>query len=486
METVDLEEIKHINHEINNFHANFRNLLVAIEYGNDAFNAGNLHRALKNYLAAEQMMKQFEENGRGHGVCRCNIGNVQSHLNEVLEAEESYRFAIENAEHLLSLEKDQTAVPVWEILLAERKMNLGSLKSFVGDFAAAKLLYEQVYQLFRKNNHLPGITQLYGNKGLLLINEGKIDEAAELINDVYDDLNNSSSDRSPEQVISLQYAIMSKGKLCIAQNKPQEALAFFLYVLQKFETVIRHVQLVCVEEAMKLCVSSEINKPEVAYQIYSVARDIFKDLKLPESQNSGAPGILDIILKAKKDLVIVLDVSAGMFGPNIRKCRKFIKKMIADQIRIEDRVRLEVFNNKTRTVFNWTKIEPDSEQTTKSWINSRIDTDTRCNGHSALLESIIATVDSMSNRPDSPAQWICVLTDGYDDCSRFTMNEVVLSLNSQNQVGIIFVAVGDLVNDQKKIEELRVICEASRGGGLFLKMNDSGESASVDSSPQVM
>ncbi|KAJ1547452.1 hypothetical protein HK096_002862 [Nowakowskiella sp. JEL0078] len=482
MERVNLEEIEEINREINDFHENYRNLLVAVEDGNVSLNSGDPLTSLKKYLAAEEMMKFFEENGRGHGVCRCNIGNVQLHLNRILEANESYNFAIDNANQLiLNQENIEQKIPL-NILLAERLMNLGSLKSLEGDLAKAEELYGEAEKIFRKNHHLAGILQVDGNKGLLLIKKGKVAEASQLINTVYNELTseNSAIARS-EQMISLQYAKLNKGILLKAEKKLMEALSLFVDILQNSDTVIRHVQRICIEEAMRLAMSEEINQPKIAYKIFSSSRNIFKGLRLPDSE---IPKTLEIILDDRKDLVFLLDTSGGMFGQIIRKCQEFIKKIIGNQMRTNDRVRLEAFSDNTRTVFNWTSFESQNEQETKNRMFSRIDHDTKCGGKSVLFDSLIYTIDSMANSPNASAQWICVLTSGHYDQTQYSMHDIIKRLNVQKQVGVIFVAVGDLINDLNKIEEFRAICDASRGGGLFMTMDVNSESATVDESIQ--
>ncbi|KAJ1554611.1 hypothetical protein HK096_002734, partial [Nowakowskiella sp. JEL0078] len=59
--------------ELNTIYYHFRNLLTAVRFGNEAYYAGNLQRALKNYEAAEKMMTEFN-NTRGLGVVYNNKG----------------------------------------------------------------------------------------------------------------------------------------------------------------------------------------------------------------------------------------------------------------------------------------------------------------------------------------------------------------------------------------------------------------------------
>ncbi|KAJ1563521.1 hypothetical protein HK096_000602, partial [Nowakowskiella sp. JEL0078] len=223
--SVEVEQNTLINKEINMIQKHFRNLLVAVRFGNEAYYAGDLNIALENYLAAEQLMIQFK-NERGHGICRNNIGNVYSQQELFMDAETAYIFAIKNAESLLSLETDKSVIPKWEILIAERKMNYGSICSHVKKYTQAIQLFEEALALFRKNDNITGIAQVCGNLGQMYIDKGSLDDAAELIDDSYEAT--KMAEDSHERDVALQYGIMNKGLLCVAQGKKEEALSWFL------------------------------------------------------------------------------------------------------------------------------------------------------------------------------------------------------------------------------------------------------------------
>ncbi|RUP48647.1 hypothetical protein BC936DRAFT_144248, partial [Jimgerdemannia flammicorona] len=77
------------------------------------------------YEAAERMMIQFC-NQRGRGVCLNNKGNTLKHMgNRFNEALNMYNLAIQNAESLANLEKYPSRKAAYEIVLANRLMNLG-------------------------------------------------------------------------------------------------------------------------------------------------------------------------------------------------------------------------------------------------------------------------------------------------------------------------------------------------------------------------
>ncbi|KAJ3278765.1 hypothetical protein HDU76_009747, partial [Blyttiomyces sp. JEL0837] len=67
--------------ELSLLHENFKNLLTAVRFGNNAYYANDLSRALANYEAAEKMMIQLK-NERGRGVCLNNKGNVYKQMDD--------------------------------------------------------------------------------------------------------------------------------------------------------------------------------------------------------------------------------------------------------------------------------------------------------------------------------------------------------------------------------------------------------------------
>ncbi|KAJ3277480.1 hypothetical protein HK104_003261, partial [Borealophlyctis nickersoniae] len=83
--------------ELRVINEHFRNLLVAVRFGNEAYYKNDLGKALENYEAAEKMMIQFK-NERGRGVCLNNKGNTYKQMgtHTFKEALEAYTNAIAN------------------------------------------------------------------------------------------------------------------------------------------------------------------------------------------------------------------------------------------------------------------------------------------------------------------------------------------------------------------------------------------------------
>ncbi|KAJ3120123.1 hypothetical protein HK098_004867 [Nowakowskiella sp. JEL0407] len=483
--------------ELKLIHKHFQNLLIAVRFGNEAYYNGDLQLALQNYLAAEKLMEEFN-NMRGLGICRNNLGNVYSQSEKYIEAEKAFEFAISNAIYFLSLETDPIELSDWDIMLANRMMNLGSLRQNIGQYAEAKELFNKAKEIFRKHDDVEGIAHVCGNYGQMLMDEGDLVRAQVLIDDAFDFVKGRSNKHRGS--IALQYAMMNKGILCSAQGKKKEAIAWFLYVLQKFEVGVAYVQEICAQQVINLCMDPDVDNPEMARMIFAIGRTPFKRLYLPEEGTNSLhipdPGKnqeMDAFMSLPKDLAFVLDVSGSMVGDFIRACRASLKEVIDFQTFPGDRIRFEKFSDVSTTVFTWT----DVTIYTKREMKHLVDTQTDCDGKTALWDALMKSIYSFDSMPlttastvssavttrlnysatitsttgESRMQWICALTDGFDNKSNTKYPELVKKLGTKN-IGVIIIAVGELPNENI----LREICGASRGQGLFIRA-DKNEKA---------
>ncbi|RUS26595.1 hypothetical protein BC938DRAFT_470548 [Jimgerdemannia flammicorona] len=225
------------------------------------------------YEAAEKMMIQFR-NERGRGVCLNNKGNTLKQMgNRFNEALNMYNFAIQNAESLANLEKDPSRKAAYEIVLANRLMNLGVLYKELEPLSDAnKANAEQNLQrsldLHRKNDNVEGIAQVSGNLGQLYMDTGRDTEAASLISDAYETVKKRGNH------VSIQYAAMNMGLLADRNGRPEEAVAWYTYVLQRYDTIVAYVQRFCVEEVIRICESPSLNRPALAVSVREVGRRV--------------------------------------------------------------------------------------------------------------------------------------------------------------------------------------------------------------------
>ncbi|KAJ3107856.1 hypothetical protein HDU96_007767 [Phlyctochytrium bullatum] len=476
----EVAEANAASHELRIVKQNFKHLLTAIRFGNEAYYANDLAKALANYEAAEQLMVQLK-NERGRGVCLNNKGNVYKQLDEqeITRAVEAYRVAIDIAESLLSVETDPTVTTTLRVTLAHRLSNLGVVykDSEVSDTAEfpttprpmtprqerARALFQRALDLHRSADNLEGIAQASGNLGQLYLETGWRTEAAELLSDAYDIV------KSRNDPVALQHACMNMGLLAAALGRPAEAVTWFTYVLQRFDTCVAMVQRTCAAEIVRMCEERDLTKgvdrPEIARAIRDVAEPVFGDIF------SGPHGGGGSASSRPKDIHFVLDCSGSMAGAFIRACRVSIETIITTDCRGSDRVALTTFSNAVRDVFELTpRGGADAAKGLVEMVKSR----TPCDGATAFYDAVVRAVRKAGAAAASSTRdvWVVALTDGDDNASSTTAEKVAQEIRTRHRdVGVIVIAVGRLGNEGK-IREI----VAAAGKGFLVKAEQSSES----------
>ncbi|KAJ1527325.1 hypothetical protein HK096_011105, partial [Nowakowskiella sp. JEL0078] len=238
-------------------------------------------------------------------------------------------------------------------------------------------------------------------------------------------------------------------------------------VLQRFEVVISFVQHNCAQHVITISLHPTINKPEIARQILAVGRPLFPDLHIPQPQTIQCSPFknleLNALMSVPKDLAFALDVSMSMEGVAITACRKAISEVISLHITEADCVRLDAFSDRMSTVFSWTKATATHKTSMTVSVEKPV-----CSGGSSLWDSLAVTISSM-NMGSPRAQWVCVLTNGKDDMSLGSPNTVKERLCDYPSVALLVVLIG-----KEHQEQLKALCFASRGNGLFLGLDESG------------
>ncbi|KAJ3338617.1 hypothetical protein HDU93_009324 [Gonapodya sp. JEL0774] len=462
-----------VNTEIDTIGKNFRELLVAMRFGNTAYYAGDLNKALDSYLAAERVMTEFNSE-RGKGVCWNNLGNVYSQMDRLDLALIHYNKAIDSAERLLATEQDPSKRSALQSTLAERLMNKGVLFKVTNKPPEESVaLFERAIELHRLNDSVDGIAQVSGNLGQMYLERRNMPKAEECIVNAYTEI------KDRQRPVALQYAAMNMGLLAEAQGHKEDALAWFLYVLQRFEVSVHYVQKKCTQEVIRLCQDPAINKPDIAQTVFKVGRSIFPDLTIdgalaPIGQvtthiDPQANVQMRMLMAGRKDLAFTLDVSGSMSGTFIHQCRTSINEIIYNHCGQNDRVALLVFDSTVRQVFDWT-LATDRQ---KAVMRNLVDNNTPIGGSTAFWDALMATAKRMAAVKDHKGRslWICTLTDGGDNASNSTSKSVIAELQRLPQVGLIAITVGALGNEA----EIRKVCEASRNGGLFIRADASGQ-----------
>ncbi|KAJ3323548.1 hypothetical protein HDU76_013611 [Blyttiomyces sp. JEL0837] len=302
----------------------------------------------------------------------------------------------------------------------------------------AKDLFMRSLDLHRAVDNLEGIAQVSGNIGQLYLDVNNIPEAANYIRDGYDIIVKSAKTNGMDP-IAMQYACMNMGYLADRQGRPSEAVTFYLYVLQRFDVVV---------------------SPELAKAVRAVAEPVFGHL----DTTSGST------VKAK-DLMLVLDCSGSMSGGFIRACRTSIIDILENFCNPEDSVGLQTFNNTVTTVFPLTP----TKREVLPYLVHRVQSETECNGGTAFLDAVNMAIRSMAMTitPNSFTRetWVVALTDGDDNCSRTTANDLKLLLRANPRVGLMVITVGRLRYEAT----IRDVLSVAGSRGLLINCDQSSD-----------
>ncbi|KAJ3096716.1 hypothetical protein HDU97_005632 [Phlyctochytrium planicorne] len=480
----EVAEVDASTHELGIVKQNFKNLLIAIRFGNEAYYANDLSKALSNYEAAEKLMTQLQ-NQRGRGVCLNNKGNVFQHLDESnsTRAIEAYTSAIEIAETLLQVETDPKVKASLQITLANRMSNLGVVYKdaemppsvlptspipFTPSQEKARLLFERSLALHRSVDNLEGIAQVSGNLGQLHLETGRTSAATDLIRDGYDIV------RNREDPIALQHACMNMGMLAAHLGRPEEAVTWYAFVLQRFGTVVTTVQRTCAMEMVRLCEETNpkrgVNRPELALAIKELAAPLF-----PDMSSQGGSSSSNMARTKPRDLHFVLDCSGSMTGSFIRACRTSIEEIIRQDCRRGDRISLTTFQTTTKQVLPLTEKTDDAKT---HYLISVINDNTVCDGATAFYDAVHRVFKGIDGKSDDVVRrdtWVVALTDGGDNSSKISVTGVEKEIEKHKGVGLIVITVGNLENEVA----IRRLVEVAQGnrihGGVLVKAAQSSE-----------
>ncbi|KAJ3404433.1 hypothetical protein CcCBS67573_g00768 [Chytriomyces confervae] len=478
---IEFEAQPLMSRELNNVNENFKNLLTAVRFGNNAYYADNLQLALENYLTAETLMIKLG-NKRGEGVCSNNLGNVYRMIDgQFQKASLKYTRAIEIATLMLDSPKNSAETQLaLKTVLANRLNNMGVLwkENFKASSGAngeavlsqqhaemAETYFTRSLSLHRQTDNLEGIAQVSGNIGQLYLTQNRIPEAAELLTDAFNLIRKRN-----DNPIALQYACMNMGLLAEKQGNFQDAATWYLFVLQRFNVVVAFVQKLVLERLIALCEETRedkgVNRPELA--------KVLKELAAPLFNVNGSRAAL----YSRKDITFVLDTSGSMSGAFIRTCRQSIKTIITETCAPDDILSLIKFDHNCTTLFTkLTKADPTSLQQ----MMYQIDTNTEADGGTAFYEAIVTAMTTISRNSVADRSidtWIVALTDGddYNSNKRQCMAKIQNIFQKGNsggvRIGIIVITVGNLTSEN----DIRtMLAFAGEKRGLLIRSEASSD-----------
>ncbi|KAI8808243.1 hypothetical protein BJ742DRAFT_809132 [Cladochytrium replicatum] len=514
---VELGNKPPVSAEINTMYKHFSNLLVAVRFGNDAYYRNDLARALENYEAAEKMMVEFK-NLRGQGVVWNNKGNAFKQGKRNQEALDAYTVAIQNAETLAANETDPTQKRAYLVAAANRRMNLGVFykdrePSTPADLSTAHTHLIAALDAHRTNDNLEGLAQASGNLGQLYIQQHDLANASKHITESYDLVKARflADDTDARLGVAMQYAAMNMGMLREAEGRLGEAVAFYTYVLQRFETLVAYVRRSCAAKLVELCEREEVGRKDLAEAIVAVGDPLLGDSATEIRKGKGKGG-LGLGSKAK-DVLLLLDVSGSMAGSRIKACQRSIDDILTNQLNTDDRVSFMTFGSSVEVVIPFTSATPvqpllDAVQASTRYLQSS--TKFWLGLYDALRRIHTLPVDNKAKEAssstkgkyfssDSRPRFVIALTDGEDTSSpsgsfgwivkylqsngkkwtdpgsagieRFAGKP---TLRSGEQVCVVVITVGDV---QMKTQ-IKEAVKWSKDGGFVIEAADNVEAIS--------
>jgi tetratricopeptide (TPR) repeat protein len=323
-------------------------------------------------------------------------------MNRYDEAEKLYYDSIKIVESLLLGQKEKTKIMAYKTMISYRKMNLGVLYKDTNRLSRAKQLFEESLSLATEVENVIGISKISGNLGQLYLQIGGeyIAQSEELFKRSL----NISIEKQND--ISTQYSKMNMGILEFHKKRYMEAGRWFSDIFENHKNIdyyVKEITLSKLEEILRL-----INKHEVADKIKKMYNNVQYQ---------------------PKDILFLLDNSGSMQGSSIEKCKKNIKNIIINKLDDTDTISLTTFNNHVVNVFaNLKKINIEL-------IERQI--------NSIFTDGGTAFYDALCQHIHTPNKWIVALTDGEDNGSQSSPQNVILKLKKV-KTNLIIITVGTL------------------------------------------
>ena len=235
-----------------------------------------------------------------------------------------------------------------------------------------------------------------------------------------------------------QKCLYIMGKLSLAQDRKRDACVLFTRAIEHGETYDPTIRRACL----------------------TAIRDIFRQQGLI-AKAPNVDKILALLNNKRKDIVILLDYSQSMIEEKkiviavaniLRLFDKFIKG--------DDRVSFIRFNMNCDIVF--TLVEKSKSTTV---LRRNIEESTKPSGGTAFYNAIYEALKIFQRaEPRNSNKWIIALTDGDDNESRITFEQVYKKLQRTPDVNLIIIGLGLQAALKKKLSYL---CRSTTDG-LFL------------------
>ncbi|MCY3414724.1 MAG: tetratricopeptide repeat protein [Candidatus Heimdallarchaeota archaeon] len=405
--------------EINLLYTNFRGLVTALRFGNENYYAGNLEKAMQNYLHALEMFETLG-NEKGQGICFNNIGNIHRARGLLKEANHSYRESIHIAERLLEKAVNEERKQLI-FALASRNNNLGLLYKEIEQFDRAIKYLNRALEYDKMIDNSRGFATRYGNLGTVYLKMGKFDDAKSVFDEAFDIAEFLQSDRA------IAHATINYGHYFRAIGNNDEAIAKYLDAIDLGEDLDVRIVIASLQNLKELY--TEMGNSELADKV---------DKKLVKQSKKSI----------KKEISFVIDYSGSMSGRRIKSAVNGMRNIFDNQVNDDDFVSIIKFSDITSFV-----VRPLRKDESKDIFQSAFRRLNRPSGATAFYDALGLSIKEFIERPTSIDQFIVALTDGDDNSSKeYNIAKLESMIKETKGVNLIIIGVGQLSNKKVFVE----------------------------------
>jgi len=422
----DLDEDVAIPREIMGLHEALDGLLTALRFGNTDYYEGNLDLAFNNYVKALKLFETTKDQ-MGMGVCLNNIGNVYREWGDLVQARDFYAKAIAVAENLDD-----------KVGKASRYNNYGLVLLDSGELDEAQKYIERALKLNEEINNTRGRVLCLNNLGLIHFKLGSV----KLAFGYYQDAMKLA--KSEDFVRGVAHSLLNLAMFYLEQFDVHSAKTHMNQALESARTV-----------------NDVLLEEEILERLKLVERDLGDDASQAEIKQA-----LEVIrgtATPQKSVLYVLDYSGSMSGSRSRASVRGSIDLFKTAIKDKDTVGIITFHTTSRMI-----LQPTPVRNNRTKIQEIIKRLTRPNGNTALWDAVADAIDSLESIGGTQ-RWLVLLTDGEDNSSRRTANEINRKISKlKSALNLVVISVGDIGTDEAILMEF---CD--RTNGTFIKITDS-------------
>jgi tetratricopeptide (TPR) repeat protein len=420
----------------------FKNIVIVLRFGNEAYISGNIRKALQVYTEALSLYETLS-NEKGMSACLNNLGGIYLTMKDFTQSEVHYQRSISMASQQLSklgevFEKNpsddlKAQMTSLSQTLSDRQANYALLLIEEEKYAEAYSLLESCLEDDLKRGYINGCVNKQGYLGFLYLRQNEMKSAEkQFLNSLLflDNHQNQSKLLSgawtmEEIEVSKQIALFNYGKL--SEDKRDVTAAIHYYVMS-------------LEYPAKMHLMTTIKTLSRLYSIYAGGNS-FDSSYLSSSSSSLSVALkkfekicedlsLSIANKSHSSVVkriaIALDYSGSMSGMKIRSATENILSLFDEQIQPQDQLMLLHFNSRIIIDVRPFTLKEGHEDQIRAIIRSLNQPSNGTALYDAMNECIrCMTLNHPGTAPVAPGNdWIVVLTDGEDTGSMMSKDAI--------------------------------------------------------------